>query len=227
MTWVLCSVLAAGQSGERPTGTGSALASPPLPWPRGISTNGQGAGRILPALLGSGQVPRACNHPGSPIPHLLHVTVNRRRFPGTSPGCGKRKLPAMRHLLTPSVAVFRLFAAPRVGCGALMIHRLLGQPHGDPHTPPRQHPGPLVCTDMKQQQPQGISPSPLQCCRAGGRASSPHPRGAPRSRGGDLKTTHLPAPLPRWTVGAASCSQGVSLLVRRLLFGWNKTGHIT
>lgn len=141
--------------------------------PGGISTNGHRAGRILPALLGSGQVPRARNHPGRPVPHLLHVTVNRRRFPGTSPGCGKRKFPAMRHLLTLSVAVFRLFAAPRVGCGALMIHRLLGQPHGEPHTAPRQHPGPLVCTDMKQQQPQGISPPPLQCCRAGGCASSP------------------------------------------------------
>lgn len=48
----------------------------------------------------------------------------------------------MRHLLTPSVEVFWLVAAPRIGRGALLSHTLPGQPHEDPHTAPGCRPGP-------------------------------------------------------------------------------------
>lgn len=102
-----------------------------------ISTDGPKGRSILLALLGLRQLLRARNPPGSPIPPPMpvpHHPVNRERFPGASPGCGKRKFPAMRHLLTPSVEVFLLVAAPRVGCGVLLSHMLLGQPHRDLHT---------------------------------------------------------------------------------------------
>lgn len=71
----------------------------------------------------------------SPTSHACPTSpVNRGRFPGTSPGYGKRKFPAIRHLLTPSVEVFWLVAAPRVGRGVLLSHTLPGRPHRDPHT---------------------------------------------------------------------------------------------
>lgn len=101
-----------------------------------ISTDGSKGRSTLLTLLGLGQLLRARNPPGSPVPPPVpvpHHPVNRRSFPGASPGCGKRKFPVMRHLLTPSVEVFWLVAAPRVGCGALS-HTLLGRLHRDPHT---------------------------------------------------------------------------------------------
>lgn len=108
------------------------------------STDGPRGGYILLTLLGPGQLPRARNPPGSPVPPptpAAHHPVNRRRFPGTSLGCSKRKFPAVRHLPTPSMEVFRLVAAPRVGRGVLLSHMLPGRPHGDPHTAPGCHPG--------------------------------------------------------------------------------------
>lgn len=193
-----------------------------------ISTDGPRGGHILLAPPGLGQFPRVRNPPGSPVPPptpVAHHPVNKRRFPGASRGCGKPKFPAMRHLPTPSVEVFRLVAAPRVGRGALLSHTLLGQPCRDPHTAPGCRPGPLVCPGTRRQQPKGRSPAPSRCCRAGGRAA-PSWGEAPRCRGGDLRTARSPAPLPGWAAGAASCSQGASLPARRLLFGQNRTDHM-
>lgn len=48
--------------------------------------------------------------------------------------CSKWKFPAMRHLLTPSMEIFRLVIASCMGCGGHLSHTLMGWPHGDPHT---------------------------------------------------------------------------------------------
>lgn len=102
----------------------------------GISTDSPEGGSILLALL-LGQLLRVHNPPASPVPPLTPVAchpIEWKRFPSASLGCGKRKLPAVRHLPTPPVDVFRLLAAPRVGCGVLLSHMLLGWPHRDPHS---------------------------------------------------------------------------------------------
>ena len=154
-----CSAFAASRSSKGPAGVGSALASPRLPRP-GWHQHRRPRWRVNPPRSAAA---RARNPADSPVPPPTHRPVNRRRFPGASPGCGRRKFPAMRHLPTPSVEVFRLAAAPRVGRGALLSHTLPSRPPGLPST----------------EQPQGRSLPPSRCCWAGGRVGTPLPRRGP------------------------------------------------
>lgn len=149
-----------------------------------------------------------------PMP-VTHHPENRGTFPGASPGCGKWKFPAMSHLLTPSVEVFRLVAAPH-GVWSAVSHTLLGRPRRDPHTAPGAVLGPWFVQALGSSNPMGEAL--LQCSAAGqrDRRAAPHRDNCllfqPLCLDGCQEL--LPAP------------KGASLPAMRLFFGQNRTDYM-